>query len=242
MTTNPIQAKEDRANENKKGRESQAAEYPFLADAAEMGGDMHPEQQDRGTQARRLRTFYFRYRGLFLQAVILMAVWLVLSGHYDLQHILFGVASVVLVVSLNYRMHLVPLAPGEQPGRHHIIIHRLIIYLFWLLWQIIQSGLYVAYIVLHPQMPVNPMLVRFKSRQPNVLARVILGNSITLTPGTITLEIDGDEFTVHALNEDTEKALISGDMEARVGRLYLSECRSKDMCTDVELITSGRGR
>ncbi len=171
-----------------------------------------------------------------------MTVWLVLSGHYDLQHILFGVVSVALVVSLNYRMHRVPLAPGEQPGSHHIIIHRLIIYLFWLLWQIIQSGLYVAYIVLHPQMPVNPMLVRFKSRQPNVLARVILGNSITLTPGTITLEIDGDEFTVHALNEDTEKALISGDMEARVGRLYLSECRSKDMCTDVELITSGRGR
>ena len=248
MSKNPIlKAREDEAGEHKvresdKGRESRKAEYPFISDAAEVDGDIHAERQDRGPQTHRLRTLYFRHRGIFLQAVMLMTVWLVLSGHYDVQHVLFGVLSVILVVSLNYRMHRVPLAPGEEPGSHHIIIHRLIIYLFWLLWQIIQSGLYVAYIVLHPQMPVNPMLVRFKSRQPNVLARVILGNSITLTPGTITLEIDGDEFTVHALSEDTEKALISGDMEARVGRLYLYDCRSQDMCTDVELFTSGRGR
>jgi multicomponent Na+:H+ antiporter subunit E len=187
-------------------------------------------------------SFYLRYRGTILQAVLLMAIWLLLSGHYDFLHIFYGVVSVAFVVWLNYRMHSQPLAPGELPGTFQINIPRLMAYLLWLLWQIIQSGVYVAYVVLHPRMPINPMLVRFRSKQPNVLARVILGNSITLTPGTITVEIVGDVFTVHALTRDTEEDLVSGDMEARVARLYLPECSPGDACSHVELITSGRGR
>ena len=187
------------------------------------------------------RTFYLRNRGLILQGVLLMAIWLILSGYFDFLHIFYGVLSVAFVLWINYRMHLLPLAPDEAPCSYHIILHRLFLYLLWLLWQIIQSGVYVAYVVLHPNMPINPMLVRFKSKQPNVLARVILGNSITLTPGTITLEIKDNEFTVHALTQDLEEGLVSGDMEARVGRLYLFECQAQDMCTDVELFTSGRG-
>ncbi|MFP4315732.1 MAG: Na+/H+ antiporter subunit E [Desulfovibrionales bacterium] len=195
----------------------------------------------KDSQAGQKVSFYTGKRGILLQAVLLMVIWLLLSGHYDLLHIFYGVLSVVFVIFLNYRMHYVPLAPGEMPGSFHIKIPKLIGYLFWLQWQIIQSGVYVAYIVLHPKMPINPMLVRFRSKQPNVLAQVILGNSITLTPGTVTLDIKDDVYTVHALTRDTEEGLVSGEMEAKVARLYLDECEPGDACSHVELITSGRG-
>ncbi|GAB6061106.1 Na+/H+ antiporter subunit E [Desulfonatronum parangueonense] len=188
------------------------------------------------------KTSWFRYRGLVIQALLLTAVWLILSGRTDPLYLFWGFLSIVFVMWLSSRLHNIPLADNETCGSTRIIIPRLILYLFWLVWQIIKSGVYVAYVVLHPKMPIEPMIVRFTSRQPNVIARVILGNSITLTPGTFTLDIEDNLFTVHALTRDTEEDLVTGDMEARVARLYMQECEREDMCCDIELITSGRGR
>ncbi|PTN37295.1 hypothetical protein C6366_06515 [Desulfonatronum sp. SC1] len=187
-------------------------------------------------------SFWLRHRGLILQILLLSAIWLILSGRTDVIYLFWGAISVAFVIWLSGRLNSIPLAKDEPCGSTRIIIPRLIVYLFWLVWQIIKSGVYVAYVVLHPKMPIEPMIVRFTSKQPNVLARVILGNSITLTPGTLTLDIDDNLFTVHALTRDTEEDLVSGDMEARVARLYMRECESEDMCCDIELITSGRGR
>lgn len=177
---------------------------------------------------------YLRIRGLVLQAFILMALWLVCSGHYDLLHILYGVLSVAIVLWANRKMRALPMAEDQPCGSTKIIIPRLMVYLVYLLWQIVKSGFYVAWIILHPRMPIQPVLVKFKSLQPNVLAKVILGNSITLTPGTLTVLIQGEVFTVHALNEDIETALVSGEMESRVAWLYLDECNAEDMCCNVE--------
>lgn len=179
------------------------------------------------------------FRARAIQAVLLFCLWLVLSGMYDALHLACGVFSVALVLLLNHRLHLVPLQPGETPTAYPILLHRLFLYLLWLLWQIVRSGLYVAYIVLHPRMPVDPRIVYFRSLQANVQARVILGNSITLTPGTITIEITGDRFMVHALDEQVAQGLVSGDMEYRVARLYLKECHGKDACFDVQITKEG---
>jgi multicomponent Na+:H+ antiporter subunit E len=187
------------------------------------------------------KTSWLRYRGLILQALILSAVWLILSGKLEPIYLLWGFISIAFVIWLNSRLRGVPLASGESCGMTRINIPRLSLYLLWLLWQIIRSGVYVAYVVLHPKMPIQPMIVRFTSHQPNVLARVILGNSITLTPGTLTLDILDSQFTVHALTRDTEEGLVSGDMEIRVAKLYTLECSEEEMCCDIELITSGRG-
>ncbi len=183
-----------------------------------------------------------RYRGLFLQALMLTAIWLILSGKLDLIYFLWGFISIAFTMWLFNRLHAIPLADNEPCGSTRIIIPRLLVYLVWLVGEIIKSGVYVAYVVLHPKMPIQPMLVRFTSKQPNVLARVILGNSITLTPGTITLDIQDDRFIVHALTRDTEEGLVSGDMESRVARLYTQDCKPEDMCCDIDLITSGRGK
>lgn len=187
-------------------------------------------------------SFWLRHRGQILQVVLLAAIWLILSGKLDAIYLFWGFVSIVFVMWMSNRMHNIPLAENEPCGATRIIIPRLVIYLFWLVWQIIKAGVYVAYIVLHPKMPIKPMIVRFTSKQPNVLAKVVLGNSITLTPGTITLDIAEQLFTVHALSREIEEDLVTGDMESRVARLYMEDCKTEDMCCDVELITSGRGK
>ncbi len=72
------------------------------------------------------------------------------------------------------------------------------------------------YLVLRPG-ELRPQTVRFKTGLQSDLAKVILGNSITLTPGTITMDIEGDEFYVHAVSDKAALSIIHGDMERRVG-------------------------
>lgn len=169
-----------------------------------------------------------------------MSLWLILSGHFDLEHIVYGALSVLLVIWINSGIRRIPLRNGEHLSGSCIIIHRLFLYLFWLVWQIVKSGIYVAYLTLHPRMPINPMIVRFKSDLPNPLAKVILGNSITLTPGTLTVDIKENFFIVHALLDETEEELVSGEMEARVGRLYYDQCTPEQMCTDIHILNDFR--
>jgi multicomponent Na+:H+ antiporter subunit E len=189
-----------------------------------------------------LKSFWSRYRGLILQASLLAAIWLILSGKFQPIYYFWGAVSIALVLWMSNHLHTIPYAANEPCGSTKIIIPRLIAYIVWLVWQIVKSGVYVAYVVLHPKMPIQPMIVRFTSRQPNVLARVILGNSITLTPGTLTLDIEGSHFTVHALTRDTEEDLVNGEMESNVARLYVQQCDAEDMCCEIELITHGRGK
>ena len=67
----------------------------------------------------------------------------------------------------------------------------------------------------------RPQIVQFRTGLTSDLARVVLGNSITLTPGTITMDIDDDEFTVHAISDQAARSLRSGEMERRVGHVFL---------------------
>lgn len=173
-------------------------------------------------------------------AILLMALWLVLSGRFYLEPIFYGALSVAFVVWLNSKARHIPLKNGEILTGNTIYFSRLIKYIPWLLWQITKSACLVAYLTLHPKMPINPMVVRFHSMLPNSIAKVILGNSITLTPGTLTLDIYGDEFIVHAIVDRVEEDLVSGDMECRVGRLYLRDCTRDEMCTHISIIKSPR--
>ena len=160
------------------------------------------------------------YRNTILQGVLLMAFWLIMSGHYDLMHVSFGIFSVILVLLIHHsiRKHLYTL--GERSEALRLRPGRLAYYVPWLLWQIIISSLQLAYVVLHPKCPVDPALLRFKTRLGNTSSKVILGNSITLTPGTITLDIQGDEFLVHSLADMFSSGIIDGTMPDEVAKLY----------------------
>lgn len=89
----------------------------------------------------------------------------------------------------------------------------------WLAREVIISNLEVAKIILSSVMPLQRNVVHVKSNQKTELGRVILANSITLTPGTVSINVEGDSITVHALSlEDAEEDL-SGDMDRRVCQL-----------------------
>jgi len=85
------------------------------------------------------------------------------------------------------------------------------------------SNLQVARIILHPRPHLDPVLLRFRSRLRTPLSKVVLGNSITLTPGTFTLRIRGDEFLVHAIAEGMTSGLIVGTMQRKVAAVFGEE-------------------
>lgn len=181
-------------------------------------------------------------RGLVLQAILLMGIWLILSGHYDFIHIAYGVCCVAFVVWFNARLRHIALPGGEACGESRIRIGALLLYIPWLIWQIYLSAVHVAKVVLSPRMPIDPSLIKFSSKFPNAVAKVIMANSITLTPGTITVNLDGDEFLVHSLTTGTSEGLVCGDMQQKVAKLYSEEGMSADkVCFSVETIHSGRG-
>jgi multicomponent Na+:H+ antiporter subunit E len=168
-----------------------------------------------------------------------MVLWLLLSGIYDLLHISFGVFSVMLVTFLNYPLRKRLFFLEEHSEALKLSLPRLIFYIPWLLWQIVIASLQVACVVLHPRCPIDPALLRFKTRLGNTSAKVILGNSITLTPGTITLDITDDEFLVHGLMDISSTGIIDGTLPNQVAKLY--ERKPGQVLREVEVIKTAEG-
>lgn len=152
----------------------------------------------------------------FLTFLVLFPVWIIWSGMLDAFHLALGAISCAIVALLSHDLLFKRLTfKGwvRETGRF-------IQYLPWLLYQVVIANFHVVYLVLHPKMPIEPRLVRYKSGLKNELALVAFANSITLTPGTITADIVDGEYVVHAISKKTADDLASGDMEKRVARIF----------------------
>lgn len=125
---------------------------------------------------------------------ILFAFWLALSGHYTPLLLGFGVASCLLVVYLSHRMYLI-----DEEGVPIQAAFRVMLYLPWLLKEILIANIEVARVILSRDMKISPRMVTFHGSQQTDLGRFVYANSITLTPGTITTGVEGQEFEIHAL-------------------------------------------
>ena len=93
------------------------------------------------------------------------------------------------------------------------------LYWVWLLWEIVKANGQVIKVILSPELPISPRLFRVPTTQKTEIGRVIYANSITLTPGTICLEVNTADFEIHALTADGEQGLQSGEMDRLVTRL-----------------------
>lgn len=166
-------------------------------------------------------------------AVLLFALWIVLSGKLDAVHLLMGAISTLCITMGTYRLLLLPPAIGPEMVHPVAIVPwgRLLTYIPWLCWEIVVASVQVAYLVLHPKMPISPCLVRFRMPLPHTLARLTLATSITLTPGTVTLDVQDDEFLVHALTVEGARGLdpstAGRTMPHRVAALYTRAGRSQ---------------
>lgn len=142
---------------------------------------------------------------------ILFAFWIALSGHYTPLLLALGVGSCALVVYLSLRMDVV-----DHEGLPLQLGGRFWWYLPWLLKEIFVANLHVARIILTPSLPISPIMVRYRSHQQTDLGRALYGNSITLTPGTITTGIQGDEFQIHSLSWIDVSGREEDEMDRRV--------------------------
>ncbi len=136
-----------------------------------------------------------------------------MSGHYDSLLLSLGVASALLAVWIARRMETI-----DKEGHPIHLAVRGLTYAPWLLWQIIKSNIDVARIILHPRLPISPVVFSTRAGQSDELGRVVYGNSITLTPGTVTIGLEGDELLVHALTRDSANGVKNGEMDRRVRR------------------------
>lgn len=146
---------------------------------------------------------------------LLMAVWLLNSGHYTTLITSFGVASCLFVVWLARRMGIV-----DEEGVPIHLLPRLPMYLPWIAKEVFKSNLDTARRILGLGWPnVSPRLFDVPTTQHSDLGRVLYANSITLTPGTVSIRVHGTKITVHAIAEEVADDLLKGEMDRRVTRL-----------------------
>jgi multicomponent Na+:H+ antiporter subunit E len=147
--------------------------------------------------------------------VLLMAVWLLNSGHYTILITSFGVGSCLLVVWLSRRMGIV-----DDEGVPIHLLTRLPRFLPWIAKEVIKSNLDTSRRILSLGWPkVSPRLFDAPTTQHTDLGRVLYANSITLTPGTVSLRVHGNKITVHAIADEVADDLLDGEMDRRVTRL-----------------------
>lgn len=146
-------------------------------------------------------------------ALTLFAFWVLLSGYFTPFLLSAGAACAVAVMAFGQRMAVI-----DREGHPVHLTGRGLIYWPWLAKEIVKSAWDVSRIIVHPALPISPTLIRVKPSQRTPEGVVTYANSITLTPGTISVEVSPGEILVHALTREGAEGLAGGDMDARVTR------------------------
>ncbi len=146
-------------------------------------------------------------------AIFLFAFWLALSGHYTPVLVAVGAASAVLCVLAAIRMGV-----ADEEGHPIEFLPAAVTYFPWLVAEIAKSAWGVSKIILHPRLPISPTMTVVRASQRTQVGVATYANSITLTPGTITVGVNGNELTVHALTREGALDLEAGGMDRRVSQ------------------------
>ncbi|MBW2421779.1 MAG: Na+/H+ antiporter subunit E [Deltaproteobacteria bacterium] len=141
----------------------------------------------------------------------LAVFWLLWSGHFEPALLAYGLLSCALVLVVSLRLDVVD--PEALPVHFGL---RPILYLPWLFVEIAKANVDVAKIILSPTLRIYPHLIRVPARQRSEVGQVTYANSITLTPGTISLDVRDDQILVHALTKEAAAGVESGEMDRRV--------------------------
>jgi multicomponent Na+:H+ antiporter subunit E len=148
----------------------------------------------------------------------MISFWLVFSGRFDVLHVSLGVVSSALVAFFSGDL-LFPEPPTRRlPG----CWLRFAVYIPWLLYQIMLASLHVLYLTFHLRLMevIDPRIIEFDSRLSSDLARTTFANSITLTPGTITVNVTVlGQFAVHCIDAPSAQGL-PGEMERRIAKVF----------------------
>ena len=148
----------------------------------------------------------------FVLTLVLGALWWLLSGLAKPVVLALGLASILLVVAIVWRLDIL----DNEGVPLNIRIRRMIAYSFWLLVEILKADWAVTKIILSPEMRLSQRIIRVPATTRTDLGKVVYANSITLTPGTVTVETEGDTFVVHALSDEAADLDALTQMNERV--------------------------
>ena len=179
------------------------------------------DQQQNGRAARASRGLppkRFAAAPFALTFVIMALFWVLFSGKFDPFHISLGFASCLIVAALNHHFLF---ASGIRPK---LFIHwvRFAGYIPWLFYQIFRANLHVLYLVFHPRTLdlIDPKIIQFDSILKKDISRTTFANSITLTPGTITVHVSVmGKFSVHCIDDKSGESL-PGAMQMRIDKVF----------------------
>jgi len=130
-----------------------------------------------------------------LLCIILFAFWIALTATLALYDLVLGAVCSAFVAVLTVALLGRALDPRITP----MVLLRLPWFLLRLIWEIIKANYDVAKIILHPRLPIDPEIVEYRTYLPGDLPRTVFSDSITLTPGTVTVELEEDLLKIHCL-------------------------------------------
>ena len=149
------------------------------------------------------------------KAIVLFVFWILLSASFEWIHLGLGLVFSFAVAWSN--------AGHSSFVPKFRLWSRVLLYFPWLFYKIVQSSLHVTKLILHPALPIDPQLILVESKLNHHSAVVLLGNSITLTPGTITAEVDRNKLTVHALDKALSENVTSKKIELKIAEIFKDE-------------------
>lgn len=143
--------------------------------------------------------------------VFLYAFWMLLSGHTEPLLLGFGAASCTLVVYIARRMDVI-----DHEGHPSHLSLKILPYWAWLCWEIVKANIDVAKVILSPKLPISPVMFKTRASQSRELGQVLYANSITLTPGTVTVGLENGILEIHALTIAGAEGVLTGEMDRKV--------------------------
>jgi multicomponent Na+:H+ antiporter subunit E len=150
-------------------------------------------------------------------AALLVLFWFVLLGHWEAVPLVAGLAAAALIAAwASSQLWVADEPPVLRPAQWL----RFAGYVLGLVRDIVAAAVVVAEKVLDPRLPIEPVLIVHRTKFEREVSRVALANSITLTPGTLTVDVEGDEFLVHCLAEEFSTGIVDGTFERRIRRVF----------------------
>jgi multicomponent Na+:H+ antiporter subunit E len=156
---------------------------------------------------------------LVAAAAAVGAFWLVISGSLAWADLILGLVVSLLLGAWAVRALWADEAPAVTPRE----LLALLWYLAGLGRQVFAAAVHLARVVLDPRLPIEPMLITYRTSLRRPISRVAFAQSVTLTPGTLTVDLDGDTFVIHCLGPEFARRIESGEIERRIAAVFERE-------------------
>ena len=173
------------------------------------------------------------------QATALFGLWLVLSGEFAVEFLVLGVLAAVGGVAVSELLfrgtHEGRFTPAPESVSWLLrTLVRFALYLPWLAYEVVAANVHVTWLVLHPRLPIDPSLVRFDTSLGSERGQVLLAQSITLTPGTVTVDASDGVFVVHCLSRRSRDGLAEGSIQRKIASVFEETAPAAIVLSDIE--------